>query len=50
MTTNSVNQTTEGDGNRYRPLLAAVRGLVRCDAAALLQLDGQVLRPIAVDG
>ncbi|MDP9931938.1 nitric oxide reductase transcriptional regulator NorR [Variovorax paradoxus] len=50
MTTDSVNQTTASEGSRYRPLLAAARELVRCDAAALLQLDGQVLRPVAVDG
>jgi anaerobic nitric oxide reductase transcription regulator len=50
MTTDSVNQTTANEGSRYRPLLAAARELVRCDAAALLQLDGQVLRPVAVDG
>ncbi len=39
---------------RYRQLLAAVRGLVRCDAAALLRLlpDERlpVLQPVAVDG
>ncbi|HEX2011022.1 MAG TPA: GAF domain-containing protein, partial [Roseateles sp.] len=44
--------------SHYRQLLAAVRGLVRCDAAALLRLepaqDGAdappVLQPVAVDG
>ncbi|WP_255362647.1 nitric oxide reductase transcriptional regulator NorR [Mitsuaria sp. 7] len=40
--------------SRYRQLLAAVRGLVRCDAAALLQLlpdeGAPVLQPVAVDG
>ncbi|RZI57485.1 MAG: nitric oxide reductase transcriptional regulator NorR [Rubrivivax sp.] len=40
--------------SRYRQLLAAVRGLVRCDAVALLRLmpeDGvPVLQPVAVDG
>lgn len=43
--------------NRYRRLLAAVRGLIRCDAAALLRLlpperegDAAVLQPVAVDG
>lgn len=39
---------------RYRQLLAAVRGLVRCDAAALLRLlpeePAPVLQPVAVDG
>ena len=38
---------------RYRQLLAAVRGLVPCDAAALLRLlpEGEaVLQPVAVDG
>ncbi|MDH0868330.1 nitric oxide reductase transcriptional regulator NorR [Mitsuaria sp. GD03876] len=43
--------TTE---SRYRQLLAAVRGLVRCDAAALLRLvpeeGAPVLQPVAVDG
>lgn len=43
--------TTE---QRYRQLLAAVRSLVPCDAAALLRLlpdDGDaVLQPVAVDG
>ena len=43
--------TTE---TRFRQLLAAVRGLVRCDAAALLRLlpeEGEpVLQPVAVDG
>lgn len=55
MTTTSVSPaTTEGaaaaEAQRYRALLAAARGLVRCDAAALLRLDGDVLRPLAVDG
>ena len=37
---------------RLAALLAAVRGMVRCDAAALLRLeeDRGVLRPVAVDG
>nr|WP_028312008.1 nitric oxide reductase transcriptional regulator NorR [Derxia gummosa] len=35
---------------RYRDLLAAVRRLVDCDAAALLRLDGEVLVPLAIDG
>lgn len=48
MTTDSVESTTEAQ--RFRVLLAAVRGLVRCDAAALLRLEGEVLRPLAVDG
>lgn len=59
MTTNSVIQTTgetvdqaasASEGSRYRSLLAAARGLVQCDAAALLRLDGDVLRPVAADG
>ena len=55
MTTISVNSTTNEEiaateAQRYRALLAAARGLVRCDAAALLRLDGDVLRPLAVDG
>ncbi|MBW8718762.1 MAG: nitric oxide reductase transcriptional regulator NorR [Variovorax paradoxus] len=55
MTTNSVSSTTSEaaaatEAQRYRSLLAAARGLVRCDAAALLRLDGDVLRPLAVDG
>lgn len=56
MTTESVNPTTNddaaaasGDG-RYRTLLTAARALVRCDAAALLRLDADVLRPVAIDG
>lgn len=48
MTTDSVEPTTEAQ--RFRALLAAARGLVRCDAAALLRLEGEVLRPLAVDG
>jgi len=40
--------------SRYRQLLAAVRGLVPCDAAALLRLlpdeGSPVLQPVAVDG
>ncbi len=39
---------------RYRQLLAAVRGLIRCDAVALLRLTPEggaaVLQPVAVDG
>ena len=31
-------------------MLAAARDVVRCDAAALLWLDGDVLVPVAVDG
>ncbi len=34
----------------FGPLLQAVRQLVRCDAVALLQLDGEVLVPVATDG
>jgi len=37
-------------GGTYQPLLAAARDVVRCDAAALLRLDGDVLVPVAVDG
>ena len=41
--------------SQYRELLAAVRGMVACDAVALLRLlpepaDEAVLQPIAVDG
>jgi anaerobic nitric oxide reductase transcription regulator len=52
MTTTSVELTTNPapEGQRFRALLAAARGLVRCDAAALLRLEGEVLRPLAVDG
>ncbi|WP_369632873.1 nitric oxide reductase transcriptional regulator NorR [Variovorax sp. V512] len=57
MTTLRVDSTTEAsppepeaEAARYRSLLAAARGLVRCDAAALLQLDVDVLKPVAVDG
>ena len=35
---------------RYRRLLHALRVLLPCDAAALLQLEGEVLVPLAVDG
>jgi anaerobic nitric oxide reductase transcription regulator len=35
---------------RYRRLLAALRGLFPSDAAALLRLDGDTLVPLAVDG
>jgi len=35
---------------RYRDLLASVRRLVACDAAALLRLDGDALVPVAIDG
>lgn len=55
MTTTSVNSTTRSlppstEDDRYRTLLTAVRELVRCDAAALLRLDAEVLKPVAVDG
>ena len=35
---------------RYRRLLAALRRLFPCDAASLLQLEGEWLVPLAVDG
>lgn len=35
---------------RYRRLLQAMRGLLPCDAAALLRLEGEWLVPLAVDG
>jgi anaerobic nitric oxide reductase transcription regulator len=35
---------------RYRRLLEALRGLLPCDATALLRLDGDQLVPLAVDG
>ncbi len=35
---------------RYRRLLEALRGLLPCDATALLRLDGDQLVPMAVDG
>ncbi|MFZ6048883.1 nitric oxide reductase transcriptional regulator NorR [Pseudomonas sp. CR3202] len=35
---------------RYRRLLEALRGLLPCDATALLRLDGEQLVPMAVDG
>ena len=38
------------DAERYRRLLAAVRTLLPCDAAALLRLDGGWLVPLAVNG
>lgn len=47
-----VNMTTD---SHYRELLAAVRGLIACDAVALLrllpeQVGEAVLQPVAVDG
>ncbi|MGL4316887.1 MAG: nitric oxide reductase transcriptional regulator NorR [Pseudomonas sp.] len=38
------------DEQRYSRLLAASRQLFPCDAAALLKLDDDVLRPVAVEG
>ena len=38
------------DAERFRRLLAAVRALLPCDAAALLRLDGDSLLPVAVNG
>ncbi len=38
------------DAERYRRLLAAVRALLPCDAAALLRLEGAWLVPVAIDG
>jgi len=38
------------DGERYRRLLQAVRRLLPCDAAALLQPDAGYLVPLAVNG
>ncbi|OWJ97498.1 nitric oxide reductase transcription regulator [Pseudomonas sp. A46] len=38
------------EGERYRRLLGALRGLLPCDATALLRLDGDQLVPLAVDG
>ncbi len=35
---------------RYRRLLAALRRIMACDACALLQLQGDLLKPIAVSG
>jgi len=35
---------------RYRRLLGALRGLLPCDATALLRLEGEQLVPLAVDG
>ncbi|MBY4676464.1 nitric oxide reductase transcriptional regulator NorR [Marinobacterium arenosum] len=35
---------------RYQRLLAAMQQIFPCDAAALLQLDGDYLKPLAVDG
>lgn len=35
---------------RYRRLLLALRRIFPCDAAALLQLQGEVLQPLAVSG
>jgi anaerobic nitric oxide reductase transcription regulator len=38
------------EGERYRRLLQAMRAVLPCDAAALLQLEGEWLLPLAVDG
>jgi anaerobic nitric oxide reductase transcription regulator len=38
------------DDERYRRLLEAMRTLFPCDAAALLQLEGEALVPLAIDG
>jgi anaerobic nitric oxide reductase transcription regulator len=38
------------DAERYQRLLASMRALFPCDAAALLRLDGDVLVPVAIDG
>ncbi|MDF3936641.1 nitric oxide reductase transcriptional regulator NorR [Pseudomonas citronellolis] len=38
------------DEERYRRLLEALRGLLPCDASALLRLEGEQLVPLAVDG
>ena len=51
-TTPAPAGAADPDRTRLAALLAAVRGMVRCDAAALLRLDedSSVLRPVAVDG
>lgn len=38
------------DHSHFKPLLAAVRDLVTCDAAVLLQLEDDALVPVAVNG
>ncbi len=38
------------EAERYRRMLQALRRLLPCDAVALLQLDGDRLVPLAVDG
>ena len=38
------------DEQRFAPLLDAVRALLPCDATALLRLEGDTLRPLAVAG
>ncbi|MCO5977826.1 nitric oxide reductase transcriptional regulator NorR [Ideonella oryzae] len=50
--TSNVSAHAGLDRDRLAPLLAAVRGMVSCDAAALLRLEPEtgVLRPVAVDG
>ncbi len=35
---------------RYKNLLSAMQRIFPCDAAALLQLDGHMLKPLAIDG
>jgi anaerobic nitric oxide reductase transcription regulator len=42
--------TLQTDDKHFKPLLAAVRGLVACDAVVLLRLRDQILQPVAVDG
>ncbi|MCF7980801.1 MAG: nitric oxide reductase transcriptional regulator NorR [Pseudomonadales bacterium] len=38
------------DGIRYKRLLDAMQSIFPCDAAALLELDGNTLFPLAIDG
>ncbi len=55
MTTIDVNLTTSEaatptENTRFQSLLTAARRIVKCDAAAMLRLDGTTLRPVAIDG
>jgi len=38
------------ESERFRRLLQGLRSVLPCDAAALLRLEGEVLRPMATDG
>lgn len=47
---NVVELTKDGALTPCQRLLSSARALVKCDAAALLRLEGDVLVPVAIDG